>query len=47
MKRVVDSVCVIIGNIIPDKAAQMILIEDDRVIEEISAAASNPAFGDL
>jgi hypothetical protein len=37
---------VIIRNIIPDQTAQMIFIEDDHVIEELSAAASNPAFRD-
>jgi hypothetical protein len=42
----VDSVCVIIRDIIPDQTAQMNVIEDDQVIEKLSATASDPAFRD-
>jgi hypothetical protein len=39
-----DSVCVIIGNVIPDKAMQMSITEDDYVVEELAATASDPPF---
>ena len=41
-----DSVCVIIRDVIPDQTAQMNVIEDDQVIEKLSATASDPAFRD-
>jgi hypothetical protein len=44
LKRVADSVRVIIGNVIPDHTAQMNVIEDDQVIEKLPAATSDPAF---
>ena len=34
----------IVRDVIPDQAAQMNLIEDDQVIEKLSATASDPAF---
>ena len=39
-----DPVRVIIGNVIPDHTAQINLIEDDQVIEKLSATTSDPAF---
>ena len=41
-----DSVCVIIRDLIPDQTAQMNVIEDDQVIEKLFATASDPAFRD-
>ena len=41
-----DSVCVIIRDVIQDETAQLNVIEDDQVIEKLSAAASDPAFRD-
>ena len=41
-----DSVCLIIRDVIPNEAAQMILIEGDYVVEQLSATASNPTFRD-
>ena len=41
-----DSVCVIIRDVIPDRTAQMNVTEDNQVIEKLSATASDPAFGD-
>jgi hypothetical protein len=42
----VDSVCVIIRDVIPDQTAQMNVIENDQVIEKLSATVSDPAFRD-
>jgi hypothetical protein len=42
----VDSVCVIIRDIIPDQTAQMNVIENDQTIEKLSATVSDPAFRD-
>jgi hypothetical protein len=36
---------VIVGEVIPDYAAQMRITENDDRIEKISATASDPAFG--
>ena len=41
-----DPVRVIVGDVIPDQTAQMNIIEDDHVIEKLSATASDPTFGD-
>src|SRR4249919_1300955 len=46
LERIVDSVYVIIRDVIPDQTAQMNVIEDDQVIEKLSATASDPAFRD-
>ena len=46
LKRVVDSVSVIIRDVISDQTAQMNVIEDNQVIEKLSATASDPAFRD-
>jgi hypothetical protein len=45
LKRVMDPVRVIIGDVIADQTTQMSVIEDDHVIEKLSATASDPAFG--
>ncbi|MBP1601110.1 MAG: hypothetical protein H6Q06_1261 [Acidobacteria bacterium] len=34
----------IIGNVIPDRTAQMNVIEEDQVIKKLSATTSDPAF---
>ena len=39
-----DSVRVIIRDVIPDHTAQMNVIEDDKVIEQLPATTSDPAF---
>jgi hypothetical protein len=40
-----DSVCVIIGNVIPHTAMQMSFTEDDHMVEELAATDSIvPAF---
>src|SRR5262245_53938704 len=44
LKRVMDPVRMIIGDVIAD-TTQMSIIEDDHVIEKLSATASDPAFG--
>jgi len=44
--RIVDSVFVIVGDVIPDQTAQMHVIENDHMIQKISATASDPAFRD-
>ena len=44
LKRVMDPVRVIIGNVIPDHTAQMNVLEDAQVIEKLSATTSDPAF---
>jgi hypothetical protein len=44
LKRVMDSVRVIIRNVIPDHTAQMHVIEDDQVIQKFPATTSDPAF---
>jgi hypothetical protein len=36
----------IIRDVIPDQTAQMNVIEDNQVIEKLSATASDPAFSD-
>ena len=41
-----DSVRVIVRDVIPDQTTQMNVIEDDQVIEKLSATASDPAFRD-
>ena len=46
LKRVVDSIRVIIGNVIPHPTAPMSLVDDDRVIEKLPSATSNPPFRD-
>ena len=43
-KRVVDLVRVIIRDVILDQTAQMNVVEDNQVIEKLSATASDPAF---
>ena len=45
-KRVVDSIRVIIGDVLPDQTTQVNVIEHDHVIEKLSSAASDPAFRD-
>jgi hypothetical protein len=42
----VDSVSVIVSDVIPDQTTQMSLVYDNQVIEKLSATASNPAFRD-
>jgi hypothetical protein len=44
LQRVVDSVRVIIRDVILDQTAQMNVVEDNQVIEKLSATASDPAF---
>jgi hypothetical protein len=40
-----DPVRMIIGDVIADQTTQMSVVEDDHVIEKLSATASDPAFG--
>ena len=40
-----DPVRMIIGDVIADQTTQMSIIEDDHVLEKLSATASDPAFG--
>ena len=40
-----DPVRMIIGDVIADETTQMSVVEDDHVIEKLSATASDPAFG--
>jgi hypothetical protein len=44
LKRVVDSIRVIIGNVILEKTAQVGAVENKCVIQEISATTSDAAF---
>jgi hypothetical protein len=46
IERVVDSVLVIIGDVVPNQTAKMNLIEDNHMVEKLSSTASNPAFRD-
>ena len=39
-----DSIGVVVGNIIPNQAAQMRLTKRDDVIKQLSAAAVNPVL---
>jgi hypothetical protein len=41
-----NSVCMVTADLIPYQAAQMRLIEDDDIVEQLSATASNPTFRD-
>src|SRR5262245_58395681 len=45
LKRVMDPVRMIIEDVSADQTTQMSFIEDDHVIEKLSATASDPAFG--
>ena len=45
LKGVVDSVCVIIRDVIPDQTAQVKVNKDDQVIENFSATAPDPTPG--
>ena len=40
LERVVDSIRVIIGNVIPHQTAQMSLVDNDQVIEQLLPAVS-------
>ena len=44
LKRIMDSIRVIIRDVITHQTAQMKLVEDDYVIEKVSSAAFDPAF---
>jgi hypothetical protein len=46
LKRVVDSVREIIRDVIPHQTAPINVIEDNYVIEKLSATTSDPAFRD-
>ena len=37
--------CMVITNVIAKKSLQMVLVQSDDVVEEIAAAASDPALG--
>jgi len=39
-----DSIFVIIGDVIPHQTTQMSFIENNDVIEKLSTTTSNPAF---
>src|ERR1039457_5577214 len=41
----VGSVVVIIGNVLGEESLQMSLIQRDHVVEQVAAAASDPALG--
>src|ERR1035437_6264775 len=42
----VRSVVVIIGNVLGEESLQMALIHRDHVVEQVTAAASDPTLGD-
>jgi len=42
----VRAIGVLIRDIVFDEAAQVSLVEDESMIQKVSATASNPAFGD-
>ncbi len=44
LKRIVDSIHVIVRDVFSDQTAQMNLIEEDHVIEKVPSAAPDPAF---
>ncbi len=44
LQRVMNSVSVIVGDIIPNQPPKMIFVEPNNVIQEIPATTSNPAF---
>jgi|WetSurMetagenome_2_1015567.scaffolds.fasta_scaffold40965_1 hypothetical protein len=44
LKRVVDSIRMIIGDVILEETAQVYLVEYRHVIQKVSATASDPAF---
>ena len=45
MRRGVDALGVVVVNVLPEQASQVVLAEDDHVIEQLSSNASDEAFG--
>jgi hypothetical protein len=35
----------VVGNVVPEQATQVAIVEDDDVVEELAAHASDPALG--
>jgi len=41
-----DSVCVVVVDVLSEKASKMAFVQDDHVIEQFSPDAANPSLGD-
>lgn len=46
LKRIVNSVVLKIGNVLPDQPTQVLFVEWDHVSEQLASATTHPAFGD-
>ncbi len=45
IERTVKTIDVVIGDVVPNEASQMVLVEHDHVMEERLAEAADPSFG--
>ena len=41
-----DSICVVVLDVLTEKTSKTVLVQDDRVVEQFSACAPDPPLGD-
>jgi hypothetical protein len=44
-QRIVDAILLVIAHVVMDQTAKVFFVHRDNVVEDLTAAASNPSFG--